>query len=590
LVRDLDVNAVQTSVDQLATQLQTASPLSQGWYIRLAPRAVAFVDPHSRNALLFLLGAVGLVLLIVCANLANLLLIRATGRTREFAIRVALGACRSRLMRAVLVEGVLLFTAGGVMGAVVARWAIDAGLAIAPSSMYFLSPDRIDVDGRVLAATIGVTLATGGLVGLIPAIRATRSPRASWLRGWGHSAGSNSRVGSAIAIVEVAVALILLVGAGLMMRTLTNLNAIDPGFDPRGVVTASIALPSDRYPTEASRNAFFEQLAETLEGVPGVDGVAFGRNAISGAFGLTWAVQSEDGGPMSELVGMNDVSSNYFQTLRIPFLAGQTFDASGQDTVVISRSLANRLWPGQSVTGKRVRLGSESPWQTVVGVVADVENRLLQLGPVTDQRVSMFLYLPLVESAPAGPPKPPARRTFVSRVLMVRATEPSAVVPVIKARVFALDPSQPVEDIAFAEESYTNLFDRQRFVLQLMTLFSGVALFLAAAGVFAVLSQTVAQRMPEIAIRVALGAAPRNVLRMILSHGLRLATIGVGVGILGAMAISQVMTSLLFEVSAYDPVSYALVTALVMAVALCACWLPVRRATRIDPMVALRCE
>jgi putative ABC transport system permease protein len=394
---------------------------------------------------------------------------------------------------------------------------------------------------------------------------------------------------SAIAAAETAIALMLLVGAVLMIRTFANLNAINPGFDPHGVLTASIALPNDRYPTEASRNLFFDQLGSAVAGVPGVQGVAYGRNAASGAFSITTAVESEDGAWVTELVGMNDVSSRYFATLRIPFIAGETFRSAPDDTVIVSRSLANRLWPSQSAVGRRLRLGTEGPWWTVVGVVGDVENRMLQLGPVTDQRVAMFLYVPFADRI-AVAPRPATTRVFVPRVVMVRAADPAGIVNVLKARVLALDPTQPIENVALADETYANLFDRQRFVFVLMVGFSAAALLLATTGIFAVVSQTVSLRVREIAIRVTLGATPHDIFRMVLLRGVAIAVIGACLGTAAAAALSRLMASLLFGVTPHDWVSYVTVNLLLMAAAILACWLPTRRALRIEPALALKVE
>ena len=382
----------------------------------------------------------------------------------------------------------------------------------------------------------------------------------------------------------------LLTGTALLVRTLNNLDAIHPGFDPRGVVTADIELPSDRYPTEASRNAFFQQLLGNLTKLPTIQNTAFSRSTTSGEFSLTWAVQPDEGQPLTELVGMNDVSGGYFDTLRIPFLAGHTFDDAhpSPDSVVISQSLADRLWPGRSAIGRRLRLGNEAPWWTVIGVVRDVENRLLQLGPVTDQRVSRFLYVPFADRLPPRAPTSTARRVFVPRVLVVRTSDADGLVPMIKAQVSALDASQPVERVELADSTYASQFDRQRFVVSVVTAFSGVALLLAAAGVFGVLAQRVARRTPEIALRMALGATPGDIVRMVLKHGLGLTAMGTAIGLVGALALSQLMTSMLFEVSTHDPVSYVAVMVVLVATAMAACWLPTRRAMKIEPATALR--
>jgi putative ABC transport system permease protein len=581
------IDAAQARADVAATGLLNADPLTQGWHIRLMPHVIAFMDDTARKALLILFGAGALVLLISCVNVASLFLVRASGREREISLRAALGASRPRLIREVLVESVLLSMLGGAFGLVGALWAIDAVLAAAPASMRFLTETAIAIDMRVFAVTGAITLTTGVLLGLVPAIRGSGVALERGLRDG--SQGTAGRAGTGhlsgvLVVTEMAVALILLVGAALMMRTFVRLNAIDPGFEPRNLLTMQIALPNDRYPTEAARSAFFDDLTRRLEETAGIEDIGVARGMIPGGSGITFGLRVDNGATVAEEVALNDVTSGFFPTLRIPIVEGRVFDPGERDVAVVSRSLARRISPDDSALGRRVRIGSAMTWQTVVGVAGDVENRIIA------RRLPMSLYLPFADWAPVGATRPPIRRAFVPRSLIVRSANAPDVLPLIKQQVWALDSRQPIEQVALAADLYAGMFDRERFVLLMMTVFSIVALLLAAAGIFAVLSQVVAQRTREIGLRVALGATSGDIFRTVGGRGLALAVFGTAAGLAGAGALSRVMTALLFEVSPYDLFSYASVAVVLMAVALLACWLPTRRAMRIEPAVALRTD
>jgi putative ABC transport system permease protein len=589
------VKQAQQRADALATGMQQATPLARSWDLRLMPKRVADVNATMRTALRVLLGAVGFVLLITCANVANLFLSQAAARQREMAVRAALGASRARLIREVLTDSVLLATCGGVLGVFLAAWGVQALLAAAPPNFIYRGTTTIEIDGRILAFAAALTLATGMLFGLVPAIRGSRPNLEETLRGSGHGAmgrTSFGRMPAALIVAEVAFSLVLLVGAALMMRTLVRLHAIDAGFDPNNLVTMHIDLPTDRYPNEAARSAFFADLSRRLLAIPTISGVAVAEGVPPDIGGISFGVPEPEGSPVrvdaqQQTIPESTVTPSYFSTLRIPLRAARIFsEHDDDDALIVNKTLADRYWPDGSAVGRRFRLGSTFPWRTIVGVVGNVEAH------VGDSRAPLQMYHPWVipPGAARGPVGGPRRRGYVWRVLIVRAEQPLAVLPVIKSQVWALDKNQPVDRIALGEDLYANAFGRQRFVLVLMSVFAAIALILAGAGIFAVLSQAVAQRTREIGVRVALGAAPADVFRLIVSRGMMLTVAGIALGLAGASALSRVLTSLLFEVSPYDPVSFAAVSGLLLAVACLACWLPTRRAMRVEPAVALRVE
>jgi putative ABC transport system permease protein len=445
------------------------------------------------------------------------------------------------------------------------------------------------VDGRVVAAAVALTIVTGLAIGLLPAIRGTRANIDTTLRATSSAVRSSyGRAPATLVVLEVAFSLVLLVGTALMARTLVNLAAIDPGFEPEGLVAMHVDLPSDRYPA-GTRGAFFDAVFERLRRVPGVTGAAIAMGLPPGQGGFSWGTLEAEGGVRlpDVRVPRNNVSPQYFPTLRIPIVAGRNFTADDtSDRVIISRGLADRLWPGGSAIGKRFRF-VDSEWQTVVGVAANVETR-----GARDARTDFQLYNAWISRppAPSTAPAVPRRRTFDWRLLIVRADNPSAAIPEIKRAIWAVDPKQPVERIALVSDLYGDAFGRQRFVLMLMSAFSIVALGLTAAGIFGVLSQIVMRRTREIGIRMVLGARPSDVMRQVLRNGLALSLLGAAIGIAAALTLSRVLRTLLFGVTPWDPVSFAVVAVFLVAVAVAACWLPARSAMRIEPAAALRVE
>ena len=593
LSQGVRMDRAQQTVDDVADRLQREAPLPRSWDLSVRSMQIAWVDPASTQALYVLLGAVGFVLLITCANVASLFLAQAPQRIREMAIASALGAGRARLVRSVLVETGLLAVAGGALGVLLARWALDAIMSVAPRTLAWQNAMSIEVDARVVAVAFVVTVVTGIAIGVLPAWRGSRQAIDSRLRaGSRSSAAPFGRAPAVLIVVEVAFSLVLLSGAALMARTLVNLNAIAPGFDPNGVISMHVDLPSDRYPTAEAQAAFFDTVMARLSRVPGVLGsaVSQGLPPDQGGFSMG-ALEAEGRAPESSRVTVpfNRVSPTYFRTLRIPIVAGRTFAAVEQpDAAIVSQAFANRLWPAGSAVARRFRIGS-GPWKTVVGVVGTVESRAAR-----ETRTVLQVYWPLTvadlaKASPVAVARTP-RRTYAYRVFVVRAESTLAALPAIQQAIWSVDRDQPIEEVALATDVYAEAFGRQRFVLVLMIAFSAIALALTAAGLIGVLSQVVARRTREIGIRVALGAAPANVRRLVLRQGASMIGVGVVLGIAAALALTRTLQTLLFEIQPTDPLTFAAVTSGLCAVALAACWLPVRTALRIAPADALRTE
>jgi putative ABC transport system permease protein len=593
VARGLTTQIAQQRVDTIATGLQAASPLPRSWDLLLVPRLLATRGQQIQTALFVLLGVVALVLLIACANIASLLLSRAVGRAREIAVRAALGASRARLARDVLIESGIVGSAGGGFGVLFAAWGVPAVLNLAPSSFVWSNTTTVEVDGRVLFFAACVTFLTALLFGLVPALRGSGVRLEGALRGASQQITgrqSDRRLQSVLVIIEMALSMVLLVGAALMMRSLVALESENPGFDPTHLLSLRIELPTDRYPTTAARQAFFHQVEERVAAMGGVHSVADARG-IPPTFGFSWGTPAIDGGrplPSTQptTISVNTVGTGYFATLGMRFVAGRPFNAAdGENAIVVSTSMAQKLWPGGAALGHQFRFDRD-PWQTVVGVVGDVDTR------IGDQKVAMQMYEPFAVAAarPGTGPDAPRRRQYSGEMLLVRADDPLRLVSAVKSAVWAVDKSQPVEQVALVEDLFADSFWQQRFTLVLMALFAGVAVVIGAAGLFGVLSELVAQRTREIGVRIALGATPKQVAWLITSRGLGLAGIGTLAGIAGAAALTRVLGSLLVGVSRLDSISFGATAIFLMLVALAACWAPTRRASAIEPAVSLRAE
>jgi predicted permease len=591
LAPGVDSKSQQQMADTLAPRMQAQTPLPAEpyWDIHLSRKKVAHVAEVTETALFVLLAAVGFVLVITCANTANLFLSQLGIRQHEMAVRASLGAARSRLFREVLTESVVLAACGGALGVLVATWGLDAIVAAAPPNLTFNSTSPIELDPRILAVAAAMTLATGVLFGLVPALQASR-PNVEWILKSARGVGARpfSRFSSALVVAEVAFSLILLVGAALMMRTFANLKAIDPGFEPGGLIAMELSLPTDRYVGEGARSAFFEAVRERVTSVPGVSDVAVAAGVFGGG-GVHFATPEVQGGlPFKSketvTVPSNRVTAEYFRAMRIPLVAGRTFtDADGRDAIVISRALASRYWPNGNAVGHGLKLFANGEWETVVGVVGDVEGRA---GGIASP---LYIYRRL--APPSGiTGNVPRTRGYATRVMVVRTTDAAAAVPALRAAVWAVDKNQPIGRVTQVEDLYAGAFATERFVLQLMSVFGIVAVLLTAAGIFGVLSQLVTRKTREIGVRMALGARTADIVRLVLSRSAALLVVGTVLGLSGAALLTRYLKALLFGVRPLDPASFGAVALLLLAIALFACWLPMRRAMGVDPAVALRVE
>jgi putative ABC transport system permease protein len=537
-----------------------------------------------RPALLVLLGAVSCVLLIACVNVANLLLARAYGRVREVAVRAAVGASRARLVQQFLVESVMLGLAGGVAGLVVAFWSTRLLVMFGPESIPRLAD--VGIDWRVLAFTVAIAVATSVLFGLVPALAATGDSAARGIAtaGRGSAGHRGTRIRKALVVCEMALAVVLLVGAGLLIRSYARLSRVDAGFSPDRVLTFNLALPEAKYTTSAAVGRFVTEYVQRLAGEPGVSSAAAvyglpldGEFSASSSFTRPGEADSAD----SPSVGMRVVTPDYFKTLRIPLRAGRTFDAHdderGPEVVVINEEAAKRYWPGRNPIGELLHLGVRlasgvrSGQKTIVGVIGDVKYGGLDLTAPPE------VYLPYAQHPVDG-------LTIAVRT----AGDPLGIVPSVRADLAALDRELPIANVRTMDEVVGRSIAERRFTMILLAAFATVAVLLAAIGVYGVLAYLVNQRAQEIGVRLAIGAAPADVVRLFLREGAALALAGLIAGLAGALAATHALTTLLFGVTPTDPITFASVAAGLAGVALLATYLPARRAASVDPMRALR--
>ena len=557
-------------------------------YPAVGTRVVSLQDDvtrASRPVLFALLGAVTLVLLIAAANVVNLQLARAMRRDEEFAIRVALGAGRVRLTKQLLAEGLLLALLAGVAGALVARLILSALLTQIPPSLPRLSAIRLDLDALMVSAAL--TLVLGVVIGLVPGWRSGgHSTLASALRGSRRLTGHGRHVArSALVIAEVALAMMLLVGATLLARSLVRLLSVDAGFEAAHLLTMQVQSTGPRYADSLAVYTNHDLVRAAVRGVPGVVGVGTANQLPLGGNIDSYGIGAEDK-PLAnpELAPYADryaVSPDYMTTMRIPIRRGRSFtDADNRDSMprvaIVSAALAAKIWPGEDVIGKRIRLGdSKSPWRTVIGVAGNVHHRAL------DSRDTDQIYIPERQWQLADD----------QIALVVRTSgDPAAVAAAVRRAVQAVDMSQPITRLETMDQVITASTAQRRLALLLFFAFAGVAIVLAAAGIYGVLAGAVTERTREIGLRSALGATPVEILRLILLQGARLAAVGLVAGVAGAIALGRFLESLLFGVAPSDPVTLVAVSAMLAAVALAACLLPAMRAVGVDPMTALRAD
>jgi len=572
----------QSSMDGLSRSLAAEDPNSmKNWSVNLVSlrnQLVGDIEP----ALWILLGAVGLVLLIACANVATLLMARAKSRSSEIAVRITLGASRRRVILQTLTESLLLAAASGLTSLLFANWATKALLALAPADL--IPSESVQLDLRVLFFTAAIAITTAVLFGMLPAFQASRTHPNEQLKDYGKGVLDSVRRGRSrqvLAVVELALALVLLAGAGLLIRSFARLMAIDPGFQTKGLLTARIELPDSKYATDAQKSQFFAQLLENIRRLPGV------RSASADAFlpftGIIAGTGAEVEGrppiPIAEqpVIDVAVVEPRFFETMGIPLLQGRLFaDREGIEVshkVVISRAMAQKLWPNEDPVGKRVTIHMKKKDEPseVIGVVGDVKHAGL------DAEVHPTAYWPHPELA------------FSFMTLIVRTDgDPIPLAPAIREAVRGIDKDLPVVDVASMMKLLSVSLARARFSTVVLGVFAGMALLLAVIGIYGVISYGVTERTHEIGLRVALGAQQADILSMVLRQGLILAMAGVAIGMAGAFGATRLMRSLLFGTSFTDPVTYAAVICLLITVALSACYIPARRASQVDPMVALR--
>ena len=554
---------------------------NKGWGIRIVSLQ-ADMAGNVRTALLVLLGAVGFVFLIACANVASLQLARAASRRREIAIRVALGAGRQRLLRQFLTESVLLSVIGGVVGLLLAYEALQGLIAWLPADLPRVS--EIHVDARVLAFVMTLSVLSGVIFGLAPAWHGTESRLAEALEG-ARGAGeerTSHHARNIFVIAETALAIVLLIGAGLFIRSFARLQQVNVGFNPAQLLTAQIGLPRAQYAKPEQWISFYKQTLERMNALPGAQEAAvavplpLSDSYINLAFEIEGrSPHSKSDAPTTDFVA---ISPNYFHVMQVPLLRGREFsDAdseSGPKVCAISSSLAQQLFPNENALGQRILIGyPANSAREIVGIVGDVKDSDLSA------RQSTQIYVPFVQNP------------FWAADIAVRVHgNPSALSGALREQIRAIDSALPVAEVRPMAEVIGSSIAQPRFRTTLLSLFGAAALLLAAIGIYGVLAYTVAQQTREIGIRIALGANPGKVLRLVLGRGLRLAGFGTAIGILAALMLTQLLNSLLFGVSATDPVTFAAVAGLLLGVALLACYVPARRAMRVDPMVALRYE
>jgi putative ABC transport system permease protein len=551
-----------------------------------------------RPALLILLAAVGFVLLIACANVANLLLAREVTRQRESAVRMALGASQGRLIRQLLTESVLLASLGGASGLMLASWGLDLLRAALPAGVDEIPrADWIRIDPMVLGFTLLISLLTGVVFGLAPAVVSRPNLNEALKDGRKSLAGSGRgrRLRDSLVVTEVALATVLLLGAGLMLRSFDKLTAVEPGFDPENLLTMQVWLPESKYTDGKKIAAFYQQTLERIREVPGVRS-ASGINflPLSGWGDMTgFAIEGRAAPPPGqELVAeYRVIDSDYFRVMGIPLLKGRPFDEHDREeahgVALINEAMARRYWPGDDPLGKRIRPDfpeTRTPWRpiagkawlTVVGVAGDVKE-VKELGHI-DETLPEF-YLPY-----------PQNPSALMRLVVRTDAEPMSLVPALRRGLLDVDKDQPFTEIKSMKQFISESVFRSRFNTILLGVFAAVALLLAVVGIYGVITYSVTQRTREVGIRMALGATARDVLSMIVGQGMKLSLAGVGIGLAAALALTRVMRTLLFGVSATDTLTFVVVASLLAAMSLVACVVPARRAMKVDPMEALRHE
>jgi predicted permease len=592
LKRGASVQQAQAEMDTLTARLRQEHPdvypRNGGLTFSVVPLKDQVVG-DVRSSLLVLIGAVGFVLLIACANVTNLLLSRALGRQKEIAVRAALGASRARIVRQLLAESVLLGVTGGALGLVFAYWSLNGIRLLGPASVPRLH--EIAIDSGVLLFTLLLSMVSGVLVGLAPALRLGRLNLRGTLQdanrgmsGAGAVWGRGQNVRRVLVMSELALSVMVLIGAGLLIRSFARLQDVPPGFDPTGVLTMELTLTGPKNPDAQAVIESYRQLWSRLAALPGV-AAAGGISALPLSQMMAWGPISVEGRvpPAGEKFINADqrfVGGDYFHAMGIPVISGRLFNEHDTRTnprvVVVDAFMAQQLWPGADAVGKRIRLGgsdSNSPWMTVIGVVGRIKQDALE----TDSRIAMYL----------------AHTQFPARamnVVLKTTADPALLTTPVLSEIRQMDSDLPVYNVRTMKQRVDESLARRRFAMLLLTLFAGLGLGLATVGVYGVTAYLVSQGTREIGIRIALGATPRGILILIVRHGMTLAVLGVGLGLAGALGVARFMRRLLFQIDTVDPATFIAVALLLTCIALVASVVPARRAARIDPILSLRSE
>jgi putative ABC transport system permease protein len=575
------VAQAQANLDTVARRLEAQYALSNyhRGAVKLVPEFEQVVG-NARTLLWILFGAVGIVLLIACVNVGNLMLARAMTRRKEIAVRVALGAGRIRIIRQLLTESVLLSAVAGGLGGLLALMATKLFVNLSPGDIPRLN--QTGVDSHVLGFTLLVSLLTGALFGLVPVVGASRPDVNEALKEGDRSlthATPGDRARRSLVIGEVALATVLLIGAGLLMQSLVSLLEVNPGFDPSKTLTFSVSLPDVRYPS-VKRVAFFRSLLSRIDALPGVisDAAVAPLPLSGGSWGANFEIQGQ---PITvkerPITNLRTITPNYFRTMRIPLLRGREFaqedGVKSPPVIIINQTLARRFFGNENPIGQHMEVPLNGIMRDVVGVIGDVKHESLATGS------GLEVYLPYAQWTPS-----------LMTVVVRTENDPRGIINATRKEVRLLDKELPVSDVKTLDQYVTQSVSQPRFSALLLSSFGVLSLFLTAIGLYGMIGYDVAQRAHEIGIRMALGAQKCDVLNMVVGQGLKLAAIGVAVGMVGALAVTQFLSSLLYGVKPIDPLAFAAVAVLLLAVALLACYIPARRAAKLDPMVALRHE
>ncbi|HSE37331.1 MAG TPA: ABC transporter permease, partial [Blastocatellia bacterium] len=577
----VSIKEAQAEMDSIGQQLAAQYPKDNAGFSVSVSSLQGVQVADVRPTLLVLLGAVSLLLLIACANVANLMLARAATRRKEFAIRAALGAGRLALIRQLITEALVLALVGGAVGILLAFWMVDLFVALSPS--YIPHLEQVRLDGDVVAFAVSVSLLIGVLFGLAPALGSSRVNLVEHLKEGQKtsSAGLGSRLRGTLVVWQVALALVLLVGAGLLGQTFIRLVSLQPGFNPQNLLTVQLFLPTERYKTGRQVAEFYQRVTEEFRAIPGI--VAVGTTSAGPQFGgyetVDFLVEGQSAAASGEYPRgrFYNVGPDYFHTMQIPLLAGREFTASdtrdAPQVAIINQTMARRYFSGEDPLGKRLLLVREKESVEIAGVVGDVKR--FELDDVVEPEV----YWPYMQKA-----------RWATYFAIRTDSDPMSVVTAVRSRMLGLDKDVPVLNVSTIDQLVAAALRGPRFNAALIGACAGIALLLASFGLYALISYSVTQRTHEIGVRIAIGADQRDILKLIVGQGMLLTMIGVVIGLAASFAVTRAMSSLLFGVGTTDTLTFTVISLLLTSVSLLACYLPARRATRVDPMVALRYE